>query len=72
MTVSERVCILAEEQWMQKAFGNPKTKGALRKSAAAAGEITDAGTINKKWLEKETHAKGKLGQRARAAANANK
>lgn len=62
---------LPEEKWMQKAFGNPKTKGTLRKAAASAGAITDKGTIDRNWLRKKEHSGGKTGSRAKAALNAN-
>lgn len=56
-------------KWMQKAFGNPKTKGALH---AALG-VPGSQTIPVKRLVQASHSDNpKMRHRAQAALNARK
>lgn len=57
-----------DNHWMEKAFGNPKTKGKLHQQL---GVPTDE-PIPAKKLAKAAGKGGKLGMRARAAVNARK
>lgn len=57
------------KKWIQKAH---LKKGKLRKLAKEEGAITEKGTINKKWLDKKSHQKGKVGKEARLAKTLSK
>jgi hypothetical protein len=57
---------MADGHWMEKAFS--KNKGALHKQLG----VKTGTKIPKGKLAKAAHAKGKLGERARAAENAAK
>lgn len=42
-------------------------KGTLRATAASEGAMTEKGTIDKGWIAKKAHGKGKTARRARLA-----
>ncbi len=54
---------MADKHWMQKAFA--KKKGSMTRLAKKAGES------DREFAVKHYHAKGKVGEKARLAANAN-
>ena len=56
---------MGKEKWIQKAIKHP---GALHKEL----HVKEGKKIPAKKLEKATHAKGKLGKRARLAETLNK